>query len=91
MLYVGLTLLYLNRNGPSKEVQYETVASKYVSHFSVNNVDSVMYYICMPVNISFQICNNRGPANGMEMDVCAAYGHVTTTQSPPTIFGRESI
>ena len=37
----------------------------------------------MLVNISFQICNNRGPADGMEMDVCAAYGHVTTTQSPP--------
>ena len=37
----------------------------------------------MLVNISFQICNNRGLANGMEMDVCAAYGHVTTTQNPP--------
>ena len=47
MLYVGLTLLYLNRNGPSKEVQYETVASKYVSYFSINNVDSVMYYTYM--------------------------------------------
>ena len=28
-------------------------------------------------------CNYRGPADGMEMDACAAYGHVTTTQSSP--------
>ena len=32
---------------------------------------------------SYQVCYHRGHADGMEMDVCAAYGHVTTTQSPP--------
>ena len=26
---------------------------------------------------------DRGAAKGMEMDVCAAYGQVTTTQSAP--------
>ena len=32
---------------------------------------------------NYQVCYDRGPADGMEMDACAAYGHVTTTQSPP--------
>ena len=31
---------------------------------------------------NYQVCYDRGPADGMEMDVCAAYGHVIT-QSPP--------
>ena len=39
---------------------------------------------------SYQVCYDRGPADGMEMDVCAAYRHVTTTQSPP-LFPAEKL
>ena len=44
--------------------------------------------MCLYQLVSYKLCKfnlyyDRGAAKGMEMDVCAAYGQVTKTQSAP--------